>query len=95
MQVNNPYLLAPNGEKTEVSPENGEYFSLEELQSFVEGWIEMIPCNDTDYLCVLNEEGKLEDLDYNEKATELVQLRLGFDDYIVGKVLIAHKNYIR
>jgi hypothetical protein len=66
-------VLYPNGETKEVQPRNGTDFQLDELQSFVEGHIEIVPLPDG-RIMVINEEGRLLDLPRNEQATQLAQL---------------------
>lgn len=64
-------------------------FKLEALQSFVGGYIEIIPTKDG-RLMVINEEGRLKNLSYNMTATDLVEY-----DLIVGDVLVCDKNLIK
>lgn len=64
-------ILYPDGSQREVTPENGTNFILKELQSIVQGWIELIQCRDG-RLMVINENGRLEGLPYNEQATALI-----------------------
>jgi len=82
-------LIKSTGEEIQVTPENGKKFSLKELQSFVGGYIEIVYL--TKELMVVNEEGKLNNLPYNAKATDVFN-RGG--DFIVGDVLIASKKEI-
>lgn len=81
-------LIKANGETQEITPKNETNFSLEEMQGFVGGYIERIVCPDgREMYC--NEEGKLEGLQINDKATKIAQLS-PFDcvcgDVIVGAV---------
>ena len=70
-------------------------FTLEELQDYVGGYIEIIylagrggsPNNDPTIM-VVNEEGLLDKLKYNEKAAEIAL------HGIVGDVLVTHKDLI-
>lgn len=64
-------ILYPDGSQREITPENGTNFILKELQSIVGGWIELIQCRDG-RLMVINENGRLEGLPYNEQATALI-----------------------
>ena len=63
-------LYKTNGEVIEVSPKNNRDFTLEELQNFVEGNIEIINLT-TEKILIVNEEGKINKLPFNELATEL------------------------
>ena len=81
------------GEPYEVQPKNGKFFELEELQKIVEGYIEIVRL-DNGKLMVVNEEGKLAGLPFNEIATAIYQKYRGFD-CIVGNVIISNKHEIR
>lgn len=85
-------FIKENGEVAEVKPKNGKTFSLEELQGFVNGYIEIV--NVGQKLMVLNEEGKLMGLDQNLTATEIFQKYYGQTDVIVGCVLLADSDEI-
>ena len=82
--------IKADGNVVEVSPNNaGECFTLEELKSFVGGWIECINSSPKQVM-VINEEGKLLNLSYNAVATEA--FRMAFqptDDFIVGDALLC------
>ena len=84
------YILTDGSEK-QVKPKNGKHFSLEELQDFVGGYIELLRLPSGGWL-VLNEEGKLRNppLPINERATLLGSAcGIADDDVIVGNVLVA------
>lgn len=83
-------FIKENGVVAEVKPQNGKTFSLEELQYFVKGYIEIIMVGEK--LMVLNEEGKLYDYDINLTATEIFQKYYGNTDVIVGCVLLADND---
>lgn len=85
-------FIKSNGSEVELKPENGKHFSLEELQGCVGGLIEIVESNDG-RLIVLNEEGKLNELPINRKASALY--KYAGHDIIVGDVLICNKNQIR
>ena len=86
-------IIKANGEKIEVSPNNGNDFKLEELQSIVDGYIEIVwmPNNE---IMVVNEDGKLRDLPVNQEATKIYQEIFGFNDMIVGDVLLCNANQV-
>ena len=84
-----------NGEVKEVSPENGKFFTLEEMQKMVGGLIEIEPLP-SGKLIVVNEEGKLIGLEKNEKASEEWLKEYPYEKYpfnndgtIAGDALIA------
>lgn len=86
-------LMKANGDVSEVYPtKKGHGFSLKELQGFVEGYIEIVGIGKK--FLVLNEEGKLNGLEINLKATEIFQKHYGVTDVIVGDVLLADENEI-
>jgi hypothetical protein len=85
-------LMKSNGEVEEIKPSNGKTFSLQELQGFVQGYIEIVGVGNK-YL-ILNEEGKLNGLDMNRKATEIFIKYYGSTDVIVGDVLLADEDEI-
>lgn len=67
-------ILFPSGGKMEARPANGVCFELAELQSIVEGHIEVIPTKDGRVM-VLNDMGKLIGLPRNAQAGALVALQ--------------------
>lgn len=75
-----------------VDPANGKDFSLEELNEIVDGYIEILHIGDK--LLVCNEEGKLQNLQYNATATRLINAA-GIKDYIVGNALFCDKDKIK
>lgn len=75
-------IIKANGEIIETQPSNGTDFSLPELQAVVGGFIEVVHLADG-RLMVVNEEGKLNGLPFNKKASEL------YPDVIVGDVLVC------
>lgn len=79
----------------QVKPK-GETFSLEELQKFVGGYIEIVCVADGELSMVLNEEGKLLRLPINHIATNLYRLLSPAPvyDFIVGNVLICGSDEI-
>ena len=84
-------LIKSNGEEINVLPKNKTDFQLTELQTFVGGLIEIVKTNDGRTM-VINEEGKINDLPINQKASELYQYNEF--DFIAGDVLICNSNEI-
>lgn len=89
-------IVKANGEVIEVSPKNGKDFKLEELKAIVNGYIEIvgIEYNGEFVHLVCNEEGKLDGLPFNQKATEIA-IKGGLFDEIVGDVLICGLDQIK
>jgi hypothetical protein len=84
-------LITPKGEELPIKPSNGSDFTLEELQKFVGGYIEIVWLRDGRCM-IVNEEGKLNDLKYNKIATDLYNKS---DDHIVGNVLVSDPKYVK
>lgn len=83
--------IKSSGEVTQVTPENGSDFTLEELQKYVNGYIEMlhIPCSQM--IIVLNEEGNINSLPPNEHATSICD----YYGTLVGDVLYCHTDMVK
>ena len=71
----------------------GAHVTLEEMQKCVGGYIELIYLNDGMAL-VVNEEGLILNLPYNERATNTA-LAEGKEHHIVGDVLLIGTNFIK
>jgi hypothetical protein len=80
------HLIKQNGEVTQVEPKQGDEFTLEELQGYVDGYIEFVYLGDD--IAVVNEEGLLKGLAINNRASAVVGQTL------VGDVLIVNRNQI-
>lgn len=87
-------VITTDGLHRNVEPSNGTDFSLEELNGFVGGYIEIVHLSKTQVM-VVNEEGKLIGLTPNPYATLLVQIAGHRDDTIVGNVLVCDINKIK
>lgn len=92
----NSFIIKANGKTIYVDPKNGTDFSLEELQSFVGGNIQIVHLLRGE-LMVINEEGKLRNLPVNEEMTILAKWKgaISGNDFIVGDALICHKSQIK
>lgn len=86
-------IYKADGSIIDVKPNNGTDFSLEELQEIVGGYIEIVGLMDNEIM-VINEEGKLIDLPFNETATQMYQEVDGFYDYIAGDVLVCDSSMV-
>ena len=70
-----------------------EVESLEDYQKVVGGYIEGIPIREhPDTTVFINEEGKLQGLPLNKRATEILRQSIFSRDAIVGDVLILSIN---
>ena len=91
LKSNSSFTISTDGKIELVKPKDNKYFSLEEMQSFVGGLIEIIYIYEpVEMIMVLNEEGKLEDLPVNPIATGIALN--GISDIIVGNVLMCKMN---
>lgn len=81
-------LLRTDGSEQEVQPANGKSFTLAEMQSLVDGFIEILDVGEG--VMVLNEEAKIHDLPFNARATAIARPFLfWFDSGICGDVLVC------
>ena len=63
------YLITPRGNKEKVTPKDGVAFSIQELQDYVDGYIDVLPLGDK-YI-IFDVDGPEKDKLYNKIATEL------------------------
>ena len=74
------------GEKPQtISPENGHKFELEEAQSLIGGWVELVNIGHGSIMLV-DEEGHLKHLQVNNEASRIA----GF--CIVGTAIVCAQN---
>ena len=86
------FLEKADGTKRFIEPENGTDFSLKELQGYVGGYIEIISLGRGERM-VVNEEGKLLGLPYNDGATFWCRVA-GLGHTIVGDAVICHHSQL-
>lgn len=86
------YIIKTDGTKIKIAPDAKTY-TLEEMQEIVGGYIEFVWLSPF-YLMVVNEDGKLNGLQLNESATDLLRLYKDTTDFIVGDVLVCEKDHI-
>ena len=87
-------IIKTTGEVIKIAPNNGTDFSLEELKTIVDGWIEIVNLRDGRLLC-LDEEGKLKGKERNHVATDIYhQAFPQCKDFIVGDVLVCNEDQI-
>ena len=84
------FIYQTNGEIIPVLPKNKSFFTLLELQQIVGGYIQCVYLNDGRTI-VMNEEGKINNLKFNEQATKLYS---NPNDFIVGDVLITPNQFM-
>tara|TARA_R100001244_G_scaffold86809_2_gene66205 strand:- start:5736 stop:6086 length:351 start_codon:yes stop_codon:yes gene_type:complete len=93
MQGGYGVFIKSNGEEVQVNPSNGSNFDLEEMQTYVGGYIEIISMGNQ--TLVLNEEGKLKGLPINNRATQIFKGHFGDLDFIVGDVLVCPSEMLK
>lgn len=76
-----------------IKPMNGEYYTLVEMQYYVGGYIETVPCGEGKLL-VVDEEGKLKNKLPNHIATGWMQTA-GYHDWVAGDVMLIDSNHMR
>lgn len=87
-------VLKQDGIKTSIEKISiDEPPSLKQLQQMVGGYIQTVPKKDlwesTDFLFIVNEEGKLKNLDFNANAYRL------FGQHIYGNMVIMKERYLK
>lgn len=94
-------LYKTDGSMVVVKPKNGTDFKYEELRTFVGGMVEIVP-TPNGRLIVVNEEGKLIGLPYNNKGSDIWKSEYPISEYpnnndetIVGDMLYCEKNLIK
>lgn len=88
-------LLKSDGTKQEIQPKNGTDFKLEELQTYVDGYIDIVNLQNGEIL-VINDDGK-DRYQTNEAATKLA-LENGaiFNwDWIDGDVVLCKDEEVQ
>ena len=75
--------------------------TLKEAQAFVGGYVEGISMPNGDYL-IMNEEGKLQNLPFNEEASKLWKnafdndnYMTGRNDFVVGNAILIKKDALK
>ena len=83
------YLITEHDEIKEIMPKNGKEFELEEVQKYVDGYIEIVRLSDNQIM-IVNEEGKFSK-GYNQIATAVAELHhaIQANDYIAGDAVIC------
>lgn len=81
-------IIYSNGKADTITPKQGQTFTLQELQEYVDGYIQLIPLGQGEIM-ILNEEGKLLGLPDNESATTFWRQLLPNAPELVGNVIIA------
>lgn len=78
-------LIKADGTVQEITPKSGKKFSLEELQKFVGGYIQVFNIG-KGKIIIMDEEGKMKNRPVNQKATKILGLQ---GTCIVGDVVVC------
>lgn len=74
----------------DIKPANKDFFTLEELQSYVDGYIEIIHVKGKLYTqLIVNDEGRINGSPVNEMATYYVTNILGLSHIVHGDCVLA------
>ena len=89
------YIITMEGVFNDSFPENGTDYGLEELQSIVGGYIEIVELCDG-MIMVINDEGKFT-CEPNPTATVLARMCRAIrpNDYIAGDVLVCQSDLVK
>lgn len=85
-------LVKADGTTKTIEPKDGKKFSLEEMQTLVGGFIEIVRTHDDEHYMIIDEEGKLKGKPVNFTATCLY--RYGDLDVVVGDALVCPTSMI-
>lgn len=88
-------LIKSSGATAGIFPANGTDFKLEELQGYVDGYIEIVRVTDK-VIMVINEDGK-DVLPVNVMATVLAKAQRAIfpGDYICGDVVMCPSEMVK
>ncbi len=92
-------LITPTTVET-IEPKYGTNFTLEELQQYVGGYIEILhPPSKYNAILIINEEGKLLNLPLNPLASQIWQDGSDkgsprSDDFVVGNAVLCGEDQI-
>lgn len=94
-------IYCVDGSHYEIKPADG-YLTLKLMQNIVGGYIDIQELPEDGKLMVLNDCGKLDGLDKNEKATEIwkrnypiTEYPINNDELVVGNVIVCDSSMVR
>lgn len=88
-------LIKTNGEEIEISPKNGTDFSLEELHDYVDGYIEIVNLRSENNIMIVNEEGAINGMLVNLKASMIYSKAFNVNQCIYGDVVVCKSNMVK
>ena len=86
-------IIYTDKEAEDYTPKNGKTFELDELQSIVDGCIEIIRLNDG-RMIIVDEDGKSKDKAVNIPATNILRRDHYTTDYIVGTAIVCDADMV-
>lgn len=89
------FLLKSDGSQSQVKPTNGTDFTLEELQGFVGGYIEVVRSALDGMILIVDEEGKLKGKPVNETATRFMHKQFSGIDCVAGDALCTPAEWVK
>ena len=100
VELDEPMFIKAGMVGVEVKPQNKNFFTLEELQKIVGGYIQVVYLknhvdkNGTPLALVCNEDGKDLCLSANKHATMFWEHSYGKTDVMVGDILITPQRFL-
>ena len=86
-------LITDAGDRTVITPANGEYYAKEELQSYVGGGVLIFHLDNGDYLFG-NPDGETLALPFNGEGTNIL-IDHGFKEYNArGTIVLADASHV-
>lgn len=86
-------LIPARGEPREVTPADNKAFTLEELQKFVGGYIELACMLADGSRLYVNERGKMQTSIINVEATRILASVIGPIDLVVGDAVLVSREH--
>lgn len=90
-------LYTTDNREIEIEPLNGETFDLHELYGILKcELIEVLTLRGSDDIMIIDEEGKFNSPEINEKATEIARKHRAIfpSDYIAGMAIVCHTDML-
>lgn len=90
-------LYTTDNRELEIEPLNGETFDLHELYGILKcDLIEVVELRGSDDIMIIDEEGKFNSPEINEKATEIARKHRAIfpSDYIVGLAIVCPSDML-
>lgn len=86
-------LIKSDGTVTQIKPKNKRYFTLDELQKYVGGLIDIVNLPNSEYILVVNDEGAFEGK-YNPTASLICTTYYMKECIIFGDVIYCPSKLV-